>query len=106
METILVDSPHGDVFAGLCARLGGPAALSESARRHGAFVRARGVKSAEDLLRLMLAYGPGGRSLRVTAAEAAACGIADICDVSLLGRFQRCAAWLTALCEKLLQGGD
>jgi hypothetical protein len=102
MENFLADSPHGDVFESLFARLGGPAALSESARRHGAFARARGVKSAEDLLRLMLAYGPGGRSLRVTAAEAAACGIADVSDVALLGRFRRCAAWLTALCEQLL----
>jgi len=38
----------------------------------------------------------------MTAAEAALHGIADISDVSLLERFQRCPAWLTALCEKLL----
>jgi len=105
MSDVLIDSPQCDVWEDMVARLGGAEALAASARQYGAFQRSRKVKSAVDLLRLVLAYGPGGRSLRVTAAEAAACEIADVCDVSLLGRFQRCAGWLTALCEKLLQGG-
>jgi Transposase DDE domain len=60
------------------------------------------VKSAEDLLRLILAYGPGGRSLRMTAAEAAARGMSDISDVAWMKRFAGCGAWLTALVEGLL----
>jgi hypothetical protein len=102
MNDILVDSPQSDVWQSMVARLGGAEALAASALRYGAFQRARGVKSAETLLRLVLAYAPGGRSLRVTAAEAAARGIADVSDVSLLERFCRCGDWLTALCEGLL----
>jgi len=95
-----------DVWAGLVARLGGASELEASARRHGALRRRRGVKSAEDLLRLVLAYGPGGRSLRVMSAEAAAWGIADVSDVALLKRFRGCGDWLTGLCEGLLAGTD
>src|SRR5437899_8832088 len=79
-----------EVWAGLVARLGGAEALELSAREHGALLRKRGVKSAEDLLRLLLAYGPGGRSLRVTAAEAAARGMSDISDVAWMKRFGQC----------------
>jgi len=102
MHDFLLDSPRSDAWTSIVARLGGAGALVASARRHGAFQRSRGVKSAEDLLRLILAYGPGGRSLRVTAAEAAAHGIADVSDVALLDRFRRCPDWLRALCEGLL----
>lgn len=102
MQDVLIDSSQLDAFGNIVARLGGAEAIAALARLHGAFQRPRGVKSAEDLLRLMLAYAPGGRSLRVTAAEAAACGIADVSDVALLERFRRCADWLMALCEDLL----
>lgn len=91
-----------DVWAGLVERLGGSGALEASARREGAFKRAREVKSAEDLLRLILAYGPGGRSLRMMSAEAAGWGIADLSDVALFKRFRRCGDWLLSLCEPLL----
>src|SRR5580704_5998601 len=102
MQDIIFDSPPSDAWTGILARLGGAEALAASARQHGAFQRSRGVKTPADLLRLILAYAPGGRSLRVTAAEAAACGIADVSDVALLGRFRRCSDWLRALCEDLL----
>lgn len=95
-----------DVWAGLVERLGGASELEAGARRHGAFKRAREVKSAEDLLRLILAYGPGGRSLRGMSAEAAGLGIADISDVALFNRFRLCADWLLALCERLLAPGQ
>lgn len=91
-----------DVWSGLVARLGGEAGLEASAREHGALKRRRGVKGAEDLLRLVLAYGPGGRSLRVLSAEAAGLGIADISDVALLRRFGGCGDWLMTLCQQLL----
>ena len=106
MENLLLDSPQWDAWTGVVTRLGGSDAIAASARVHGAFQRARGVKSASDLLRLVLAYGPGGRSLRVTAAEAAAHGIADVSDVALLERFRNCADWLTALCETMLARPD
>jgi len=79
--------------------LGGEAALAASALQHKAFVRARAIGSACDLLRLALIYGPGGHSLRTTAALAGASGIADLSDVALLNRIAGAADWLKALCE-------
>jgi hypothetical protein len=81
--------------------LGGEA-LAASAREHRAFIRARGIKSALDLLRLVLMYGPGGYSLRSLAAVAAAQGIADVSDVSLLERFRNSAEWLQGICGEVL----
>ena len=69
MEHAQLDSKE---WSQIVARLGGEEALAASAREHGAFVRARGVKSAVDVLRLALLYGPGGHSLRSVAAMAAA----------------------------------
>ena len=105
----LVSSPDFialETYAGLVSRLGGPEAIDVLARRHGAFHRARHIKSAVDLLRLMLAYAPGGRSLRRLAAEAAAAGVVDVSDVALLERFRGCGDWVIALCENLLANRD
>lgn len=85
------------------AALGGEEALRKSALKYGAFVRAREIKSPEDLLRLCLAYGPGGHSLRSSAATAAALGIADVSDVAILGRVRQSAEWLKHLCEERLK---
>lgn len=98
----LADSASIETFEGIVSRLGGAEAVDALARRHGAFHRARHVKSAVDLLRLILAYAPGGRSLRKLAAEAAAAGVIDVSDVALLERFRGCGDWLVALCENLL----
>jgi hypothetical protein len=87
-------------FDELVLRLGGAAALSASARAHGAFTRAREVKTAIDLLRLVLTYGPGGLSLRSAAALAAEGGLCDLSDVALLKRIRRAADWLEALCAE------
>lgn len=81
-------------------RLGGEEALASSAREHRAFIRARGVKSAVDLLRLALLYGPGGHSLRSVAALAAAAGLADVSDVAVLDRLKRAADWVEELCRE------
>lgn len=55
-------------------RLGGAAAIEASAREMQAFRRGRAVKSAADLLRLILAYCLGGMGLRLTSAWAASAG--------------------------------
>lgn len=91
-----------DFWATSIARLGGAEALERSAREHGALQRKRGVGSAEDLLRLILAYAPGGRSLRQLAAEAAAREISGISDVAWMKRFGGCGPWLMALADGLL----
>lgn len=68
--------------------------LERSAAEFGAIRRIREISSASSLLRLMMAYGFCGMSLRRTAAWAAEAGLANISDVSLLSRFRNGAAWL------------
>src|SRR5262245_28719168 len=89
-------------FSQVVECLGGAEALAASAKELEAFVRARDVRSAVDLLRLVLMYGPGGHSLRSLAAVAAVQDIADVTDVALLKRFKKCADWLKSLCEQRL----
>jgi hypothetical protein len=86
----------------LVDRLGGSEALAGSARAHRAFVRPRGVKKAEDVLRLALMYGPGGGSLRSLAAAAAQSGLADMSDVAVMERVRNAADWLQSLCAERL----
>src|SRR5947209_9837981 len=68
--------------------------LEATARARGAFTRAREVKNAEALLRLALAYGGCGMSLRETCAWADASGLASLSDPSLLDRLAKAASWL------------
>lgn len=68
--------------------------LEATARSRGAFTRARGVRDAETLLRLALAYGACGMSLRETCAWAEAAGLASLADPSLIERLGKAAAWL------------
>src|SRR5208282_5299007 len=88
------------------SRLGGAAAIEASAREARAFLRPRAVKSATDLLRLILAYCLGGMGLRSTSAWAASAGLADLSNnVALLQRLRNCGAWMEHLVGKLLGGG-
>src|SRR5260370_39807237 len=64
--------------------------VEATARSRGAFTRAREIKNAETLLRLALAYGGCGMSLRETCAWAEAGGDGRLADPSLLER--RCKA--------------
>lgn len=68
--------------------------LERSASQFKAFRRVREVSSASALLRLMMAYGFCGMSLRRTAAWASEVGLANISDVSLLSRFRNASQWL------------
>ena len=76
--------------------------LEATARLRGAFARARGVKDAETLLRLALAYGACGMSLRETCAWASAAGLASLTDPSLIERLGKAAAWLGDLVGALI----
>lgn len=88
------------------ARLGGKAAVEASARETGAFLRARAVGCAADLLRLVLAYCLGSMGLRLTSAWAASSGLADLSNVALLKRLRKCGAWMEHLAGTLLSEGQ
>ena len=96
-ESLISQDWHGVV-----ARLGGAEALATTARETKAFVRPREIKTAVDLLRLILAYCLGEKGLRLTAAWAAAIGLVDISNVALLQRLRNCGDWLTLLIGQVL----
>ncbi len=76
--------------------------LEATARSRGAFTRKREIKDAETLLRLALAYGGCGMSLRETCAWAEAGGIASLADPSLLERLCKAAPWLGDIVAALI----
>jgi hypothetical protein len=76
--------------------------LDASARASGALVRRRCVGDAATLLRLALAYGPGGMSLRSAAAWAGLNDVAQLSDVALLKRLRGSADWLGTIAGALL----
>lgn len=73
-----------------------------TARLRGAFLRPREVKSATALFRLAMAYGGCGMSLRETCAWAAAVGLADLANPSLLERLCKAAPWLGDIVAALI----
>jgi hypothetical protein len=83
-------------------RLGGASGLDASARATKAFVRARRIDTAADLLRMILAYCLGERGLRLTTAWATSMGLADISNVALLYRLRQCGDWLGLLVGQVL----
>jgi len=86
-------------------RLGGATALAASARETKAFLRPREIRSAVDLLRMILAYCLGEGGLRSTAAWATSIGLVDISNVALLYRLRQCADWLALLVGAALTAG-
>jgi hypothetical protein len=69
-------------WSGLISRVAGDLDLDALAKETRALVRRRGVPDATALLHLALAHGPGGSSLRQTAAWAHLSGVADLTDAS------------------------
>jgi hypothetical protein len=76
--------------------------LEATARSRGAFTRAREIKNAETLLRLALAYGGLGMSLRETCVWAEASGIVSMSDPSLLDRLCKAGPWLGDIVAALI----
>jgi hypothetical protein len=93
---ILADWP------GLLVRLAGSLDLEALALETRALVRRRGVPDAKALLRLALARGPGGISLRQIAAWAQLTGVADLTDASLNDRLHQSRDFLAAIVASLL----
>lgn len=80
-----------------------PDDLETMARSSKALVRGRKIKTAESLLRMVLAYAVGDWSLRMVAAWAVIQQIVAVSDVALLYRFCQCQQWLGQLLARLLQ---
>jgi hypothetical protein len=97
METTFIDEEWQYVLNML------PADLEESAADKLALTRRRQVGSAEDLLRLCLAYGLCDMSLRQTAAWAHVIGLGELSDVAVLKRIQGAADWLGHLIWQWMQ---
>lgn len=87
----------------LLARLSNGLDLEALALEKRALVRRRGVPDAKALLRLALARGPGGMSLRQTAAWAQLLGVADLTDASLNDRLHQSCDFLAAIVTHQLQ---
>src|SRR5260221_5780848 len=78
----------------LSRRIGSTEDLEATAKASGALVRRREIKNAADLLRLALAYGPCGMSLRTVAAWAETIGLGELSGVAALNGLRASAGWL------------
>src|SRR5258707_8563312 len=78
----------------LLSRFGSARELEVTAKASGALLRCREIKNAGDLLRLALAYGPCGMSLRVAAAWAETIGLGSLSDVAVMKQVHARAHWL------------
>jgi hypothetical protein len=81
-----------------------PAGWEQQAYLSGAMERQRDIKSAADLLRILLLHVGKGYSLRETVVRAKLAGLAEISDVALLKRLRRAEHWLQWLCAQLFEG--
>jgi hypothetical protein len=97
-----VVSVLADQFPDLLARL--PAGLDLDALALGtkAIQRKREVGDGASLLRIALARGPGGLSLRQTAAWASLLGIAELSNPAVKYRLDQATRFLAALVDELL----
>ena len=97
-EPLLDDSR----WSALVRRLPSGLDIDRSARESRAFIRPRGVGSAEELLRLALIYGATDLSLRSTASWAETTGLASLSDVALLDRLRGASDWLAVITSALM----
>lgn len=79
-----------------------PLDLETSARETGALARRRGIRSASDLLRVVLMYTLVDWSFRLIGAWASARTLAEISDVAVRQRVRRTLPWLQALIRATL----
>ncbi len=91
-----------DNWSAILAHIGKPEELDTSARNAGALTRRREIRDAATLLRLGLAYGPGGMSLREVTAWAQLHDVATLSDVALLKRLRNAADWFGILVAQTL----
>jgi len=95
-------APAIDHFPAFLARLPSHVDLEALARQAGSFQRSRGVRSGTDLLRLALAWGPGGYSMQRVAAWAGERKIATLTEDALIQRLHAAVPYLQAVVGQLL----
>jgi hypothetical protein len=93
--------PQGWTWDTIVERLEERLDLETTCRATGAIRRTREIKTAAQLLRLILAYVLSGLSFRGTATWADAGGHATFSDVALLKRMRGCGSWLTHIVSTL-----
>ena len=79
-----------------------PKGWEDRAKELGAITRLRKIKSASELLRLLLIHIAGGCSLREASTRAKHGGIATISDVGLLKRLRASSEWFRWMSIELL----
>jgi Transposase DDE domain len=76
--------------------------LDETARASGALVLPRVIRTAETLLRLILAYACCGLSLQQASFWAAARGLGELSKVAVMKRLRQSATWMSLLLSATL----
>jgi hypothetical protein len=94
--------PPIDHFPAFLARIPSHLDLEALARDAGSFQRPRGVRTATDLLRLALAWGPGGYSLQRVVAWAGERRIATLTEDALIQRLHGAVPYLESVVNQLL----
>lgn len=79
-----------------------PKGWEDQAKELGAITRLRKIKSASELLRLLLIHIADGCSLREASARAKHGGIATVSDVALLKRLKASSEWFRWMATELL----
>lgn len=91
-----------DQFPDLLKRLPVALDLDSLALQTKAIQRRRELADGESLLRLALAYGPGGLSLRQASAWASMLGLAELSNPGIKYRLDQAADFLAAVVERQL----
>jgi hypothetical protein len=95
-------SLHTDEFPALLARLPPDLDLDRLAIEHKAIQRGRKIKTGAGLLRLALAHGPGGMSLRDAAGWAGMLGLGSLSNPAVKYRLDNAVDFLKAVTDHLL----
>jgi hypothetical protein len=93
----------GDRIPEVLARLPPSLDLELLARETKAIQRPRKLRSGADLLRLALAWGPGGMSLQEAAAWAGVLGFVHFTDEALIVRLHNSVGFLEGITQALLE---
>jgi hypothetical protein len=95
-------SPTDSGWLDILSRLPPDIDLNQLARETKAIQRLRGIADAADLLRLGMVHGPGGLTLKKTAAWAYLSGVAEISPPALSDRLHQSVAFFSAIVGRLL----